>query len=38
MSTSKKQQSTKVQANKQFKENTFSLSGLVRYAKTEENY
>jgi len=35
MSTSKKQQSTKVQANKQFKENTFSLSGLVRYAKAD---
>jgi hypothetical protein len=35
MSTSKKQQSTKVLANKQFKENTFSLSGLVRYAKAD---
>lgn len=35
MSNSKKQQSTKVLANKQFKENTFSLSGLVRYAKAD---
>lgn len=33
MSNSKKQQSTKVQANNEFKNNTFSLSGLVRYAK-----
>jgi hypothetical protein len=35
MSNSKKQPSTKVQANKEFKNTIFSLSGLVRYAKAD---